>query len=162
MSKKSDIKKKIVKKRNTTLESFLSQYVIKRGSTDQIEASHTSMGPPFGKYYIPDEKLSKFHNIYHHHVFDNKLDCHLVERHQNIGPIIIDLDFKYKIDPDNNTPQRLYTTEIVEKFLILYFQEMVKVLVLDKNEEHLTHRLEDLRSAFVFEKKKPSINPKKK
>ena len=108
-------KKKIIRKKNTTLEGFLSQYVIKKSDakSGDIEASHTSMGPPFGKYYIPDEKLSKFHNFYHHHVFDNNLDCHIVERHQAIGPIVIDLDFKYEMKKTDDP--RIKYAALVEK-----------------------------------------------
>ena len=133
MSKKetdiSPSKKKIIKKRNTTLEGFLSQFIIKKGA--DVEASHTSMGPPFGKYYIPDEKLSKFHNVYHHHVFDHKKDCHLVERHQNVGPIVIDLDFKYKTS--DTLPDRRYTVSMIKGFLQLFFKEMSNILILEQD-----------------------------
>ena len=152
------------------------------------------MGPPFGKYYIPDEKLSKFHNFYHHHVFDNGFDCHIVERHQTIGPIVIDLDFKYEMNSGGEDgggegdggdeggarvegegggevrgegksglerDDRRYTPEMINEFIKMYFQEMNKILVLGVN-DHASHRIEDIRSAFIFEKPKPSVNPKKK
>ena len=49
-----------------------------------------------GKYNILDNKLDEFYNEYHKAFEKKSGKIHLVEVHKPIGPIVIDIDFRYR------------------------------------------------------------------
>lgn len=73
----------------TSLNDFLLKYKAKKGE----EFTHTSMIG--GSWNIPDKFLEKFYKVYSKEV--QKIELHLTEKHKpEYGPIVIDLDFKFK------------------------------------------------------------------
>ena len=54
--------------------------------------THTSMAG--GKYYIPDDKLDVFYDLYVESILNGDKQ-YLVEKPRDIGPLRIDFDFVY-------------------------------------------------------------------
>ncbi len=137
------------------LNSFLTLY----RSTVQKDCTHTRMIG--GKWYIPDEKLEKFYQLYSDVVresLDSSLDecdrnkyqqyLSIVEKPRPLSPIKYDLDFRYIA----HTPERRYTMEMIEDF-ILKVVSLVKSWYLVSNEDTY---------CFITEKPNPVMDTKKK
>lgn len=71
--------------------SFLLDYQVIKGS----EYTHTSIIKPTGSFYIPFEKLDDFYTLYKRAVKNND-DLYITEKHREISPILIDLDFRFE------------------------------------------------------------------
>jgi P4 family phage/plasmid primase-like protien len=112
------------------LAAFLKKH---KNTTKGAEYTHTSMGPAphmIGSYYIPSEHLDTFYDLYkkaaassqhehqHEHHHEHHQPLHFVEKHRDIGPIVIDLDFR------QSQSTRVYTKQHVKD--ILY--ELMKVV----------------------------------
>ena len=109
--------------------------------------THTSMGKPFGSYNISGEAVYRqFLKLYYEGVFEKKIPMYIIEKHEDVGPIVIDLDFKKslpKLKPVNKK-DRLYTQEAINKFIEAYIgilkdfiivpEDKQKIFVLEKNE----------------------------
>jgi P4 family phage/plasmid primase-like protien len=119
---------------------FLEDHRVVKGQSH----THTSMG--MGKYagsfYIRTSEMDMFYILYEKAIFQDK-PLHLIEKHEEIGPIVIDFDFKYEFDQHD----RVHTVEHIEKIVFLYIQEIVNLFEIEKDDARLT--------AFVFERNKP-------
>lgn len=73
------------------LSQFLSKFRVDRGH----EFTHTSLGRPGGSYYIPSSSYSAFMDTYRAAVARGD-ELHLTERHRHIGPVVVDLDFRFE------------------------------------------------------------------
>jgi P4 family phage/plasmid primase-like protien len=71
--------------------SFLLHYQVEKGS----EYTHTSIVKPAGSFYIPSDKLDDFYAKYRLGVRYND-DLYVTEKHRDISPIVIDLDFRFE------------------------------------------------------------------
>ena len=139
----SNVKINITKKNTGLLQDFIKKYRVNKGEN----YTHTLMGPPWGIYNIPEKDIDEFFNVYHKAVFINGEPSYLVEKHEEIGPILIDLDFRYE-----NTSERLYNHDTIREFLNKYSELLHEYLELQ--EKHCR--------AFVFEKSQPVKDQKKK
>ena len=103
--------------------------------------SHTSLSD--GKYFIPDDEkiLSEFFEKYNIALQNNE-KLHLVERHAEYGPIVIDLDFKFK----KEKIKRLITDEHI-KYVVKQYNKVIKKLLNITNDIQL--------ESFIFQKQKP-------
>ena len=102
-----------------------------------------------GSYKIPDEDLAKFYEIYHEKVFGEKKYEFLTEvQDRKIGPICVDMDFRYPFEIDGKTPERQHNTETIFDIIQLYLEKMAELIVFTPN----THF-----NIFAFEK--PTVNP---
>lgn len=119
---------------------FFNKYKIE-DDTDQI-ITHTCCGPPFGKYSIPNSKLSKFYKLYANSLTDSDKQMHITEKRTEASPLVIDLDFKQ----DLNHTKRYYTDENIKKVIALYNMRIQKYIDIP------SCKLE----AFVFEKEEPN------
>lgn len=81
------------------MDIFLKRYRVKKG----YEYTHTSLSG--GSYYIPSDMEDEFHRIYVEALRSNRV--HMTEKHRDISPILIDLDFRQE---DGN---HIYTAEII-------------------------------------------------
>ena len=54
-------------------------------------------------------------------MFDDGKEAYLTERHNDISPILIDLDLRHTADNSN----RKYTYEFVENFVEIYIKEII-------------------------------------
>ena len=118
------------------LNDFLTQYKV-----DKSPISHTSMTG--GKYFIPEDKNTEFLEIYHHDILEGKKPCYLVERHSEYGPVVIDIDIKYKTE----TGERGYTIEVLEKIMKIYMKYLEKYININESN----------RTGYILEKKKPTF-----
>lgn len=119
----------------SVVAKFLNAYKIEKGSP----FTHTSLKG--GSYYIPTNEMDKFMEIYKVALVNGE-DLYLTEKHRDISPILIDLDFRH------DTPERLYTEEHLLKFLTVL-------------KKHITDYIEvkdDMLQFFVLEKPKPRKN----
>ena len=117
--------------------AFLAKYALDTDSTNIL--THTCFGQPYGRYSIPDDKLSEFYELYANALVIG--ETHVIERPKEVGPLILDIDYytedKKRHYTENHTRGLI---EIINKFVIKTF----------KVNEHMT-------KAFVFEKRNPSI-----
>ena len=132
------------KKKYTDLIDFLK----KNKTIPEKLFTHTALGQPPnsypGSYCIDDNNLSLFHNLYNKYVFEDSNTVHLTEKHKDISPILIDLDFRHS----STLNKRQYTNEFIVLFLELYTAE-IKKLIPTLNDEKLV--------GFVLEKTKPNF-----
>ncbi len=79
-------------------------------------STHTSIGDPGGAWHISDEYLEHFYSMYGEICFKFNVNCHLTERHKEVSPILIDLDFRYDLEH----PNRLFDIEFIKNIVKLY------------------------------------------
>ena len=102
----------------------LKYYLQKHKTIPEKSFTHTALGEPPksypGSYCIDDSELEDFFTVYTNTVFKHNIPAHLTERHREIGPILIDLDFRHKPKPaGDKTPfERKYTAKFVEDMII--------------------------------------------
>jgi len=121
------------------LASFLSKYYAK----DASKANYLGLEYPKGSFNIPDDKMAAFINLYLD-VIQTDHPVTLVERHSEIGPVVIDLDFVTKEEG------RFYTDKTLENCVRLYNNVIRKYL--DVTDEDL--------EAYVTEKPEPTFRSK--
>ena len=89
----------------TPFKTFLGKFKVDKGHP----FTHTSIGNPKGSYYIPVEDVEPFFDAYRK-AFRSKEILHLTEKHREIGPVLIDLDFRFEITPsDKDEARRRYS-----------------------------------------------------
>lgn len=113
-----------------SLQKWLRQFEVEKGS----ELTHTSIGKPACSYYIPTDKQEVFTALYIA-AMEAEQPLHLTEKHRDISPILIDLDFRQ--DQDTH----VYTTETIEEIIAALFKPIQEFLVVPQNPK-----------AFVLEK----------
>lgn len=130
----------------SALSQFLKQHFVTKENPKPI--THTRIGSKEdgiagGSYHIPDDKYEQFMELYYNHVFVNGANEYLTEKQREIGPIAIDLDFRY----DYAVTTRQHTTEHILDFINMYLEELKKVYAFVENTKI---------DVFVFEK--PEVN----
>lgn len=132
------------------LYKFLNQF---KADPGRHQISHTSMGIPYGRFSITGkQQRDKFMKLYNSAIMEGAT-LHLTENHRSQGPIIVDLDMKYK--SDNN--KRMYTIDHIMKVIKEYNRIITKYLKLD--ETRLPDEVgnsECVLQVFVFEKPTPT------
>lgn len=122
---------------------------IQKHRTDS-DWTHTSFGPPNGKFMIDGLDYDKFLNLYKRVV--KYKDLHLTERQKAVGPLLLDFDFRIDKDADEKEDRkyrRKYTRENILDIIELFNKAILKYLKIRKIE------------AFVFEKDKPTYDSNK-
>jgi P4 family phage/plasmid primase-like protien len=123
--------------------SFLAKHKVLKGD----DMSHTSMGYPSGSYYISYDNTPEFIKLYHEHL-ETGGNMHLTEKHKNISPVLIDLDFRYKKLSD--AVDRVYTQEHLREFLTEYMKCLNEYV-----------EMNDETTIYVLEKEKPTYDTDK-
>ena len=125
---------------NQTYEEFLEKHVADKS---QKIYSHQSLCCKKIKYAIKVDEYPTFLDLYHGFAFENNGDVYLSEKHADIGPVIIDLDFKHDYIKGNKT--RCYNNgDFLEIFLTSCMAIMTKYFNIQDDVA---------RYAFVLEKK---------
>lgn len=124
--------------RMTDLKDFLKQHRVDKGAT----FTHTCMGGS-GSYFIPDDDLNTFYDLYVEHIENNQGALHLTEKSTPIGPLRVDLDFIYPKD----VVKHQHTQQQVLDFVNSYMAEVAKLVKLPEQVE-----------VFVTEKDRPTID----
>lgn len=107
--------------------------------------SHTAMGSPPGKFFIPEDDMSQFYGLYIEAIRDdNRL--YLTERPREVGPLRIDFDFIY----EQKTEKHLHTQDQVVAFTKAYMGMMKEYLILPETV-----------NVYIMEKRRPTFDQKK-
>ena len=120
------------------LSSFLNNHRI----TDRnIKPTHTGMSQMMGKYHVSIDDRQQFFDLYTKSLGKGEL-LYLTEVHEDLGPIVIDIDMRFPIDAGF---KRKYTDDDIANIVRAYHTQIRHFL---KTEE------KDI-VAFVFEKPSP-------
>ncbi len=140
-----------IKKENKlpSLDDFLKAYRVSQQDKINTKITHTALPNPGirsgGSYHIPVDKMEAFYQVYYNDVFENNMIYHLTEaHHQEVSPILIDLDFRQKID-DNPNINKIYSNEDIKTYLKVFHEVLSQYI----DEE----QLKELEVAYVMEKK---------
>lgn len=111
-------------KKPNSLEDFLKTCRKKEGQ----EHTHTKIGDANrgikgGSYVITDDIQEKFLEVYHRDIFERNRENNLTEKHREKGPIVIDLDFRFKGEVD-----RQYDDSFLMSFITIYLEELKSIL----------------------------------
>ena len=118
--------------------------------SNNLKATHISMGNFKGSYHITEDKLEKFRKLYRKYI-KNSIPS-ILELHLEQGPIVIDLDFKYtlsasiNLDLENNG--RKYLLSDITKIIKNYNYILLTYLKLTDYDMHV----------YIMEKPKPKIS----
>lgn len=105
--------------------------------------THTSLAG--GKYFIGEDDIPKFYELYVESIMDQEKQ-YLVEKSSEIGPLRIDFDFIYERSHDKH----LHTREQVCSFVKAYMGEIKQYL-----------ELPETVKLYIMEKRKPTLDSKK-
>jgi P4 family phage/plasmid primase-like protien len=130
--------------KRTALYDYLEKNCLVRKGE---EFTHTSIYDPTASYYISPEQTAKFFELYKTAV-SNDVDLYLTEKHRDVGPIVIDLDFRF--DTDNQ--ERRYTQDDIERVVSVYAKTLNKYISKEGIEE------DSKFDVYVMEKPSPVIN----
>lgn len=103
--------------------SFLLKYQVTKGS----DFTHTSIVKPTGAFYIPPEKIDDFYALYKKGVQCNE-DLYVTEKHRDISPILIDLDFRFA---KTTKIERQFTNDHIDKIITIYSKAINKFIAVD-------------------------------
>tara|TARA_B100000700_G_C15058940_1_gene864480 strand:- start:1275 stop:3962 length:2688 start_codon:yes stop_codon:yes gene_type:complete len=133
------------------IKKFLRERSVKKSDVPDGETfkyTHLSMSNPKCSYFIKDEDIEEFHDLYYKAVFEKKQVMCIVEKHNESSQLLIDLDLRF----DMNDNFRKYTADTIIDFIRLYMQVIEKyVNITDERQRH----------AYIFEKSKPAVDMKK-
>lgn len=143
----------MVKQKNSSVGSSYNPYTtplytyLKTKQASEFVYSHTSISG--GKYYIPNECMSEFMELYYQHVFVSKYPAHLTEgiRDCEYTPIKIDFDMRYY----RPTLERIYTIDQIGAVCQSYIRTL---------EEYLENIEDEERDFYVMEKSSPTFDIK--
>ena len=114
--------------------------LVQKGS----EFTHTSIYDPMASYYISPDKTETFFKLYNEAVLKGA-DMYMTEKHRDIGPVVVDLDFRFPYN-DGDEVVRKYKDEDIIKIVKLY-ASVLSEFVEDQN----TFKL------YVMEKPSPVL-----
>jgi P4 family phage/plasmid primase-like protien len=101
-----------------SLRSFLDSH-----RTTESDWHLTGMGKDVGKYSVEDEEYDQFLKLVQGHIFGpTPAASSLLERHREVGPLLVDLDFRY---PSGGPLIRRYEDRHVRKFVAHLMAAMI-------------------------------------
>jgi len=124
--------------KNIKLNNFLKEHEV---SGDGVYHTHTAFGDPWKKYDIPDELYDEFMSLYIASVAEASREHHMIERPKRVGPLLIDFDFKYKVEPNKSDERRYseidikYVVKVMNSIILKYVEcgmDNLKAFVLEK------------------------------
>jgi P4 family phage/plasmid primase-like protien len=118
---------------------FLARLRVQKGD----EFTHTSIVRPSASYYVPVDLSDEFFERYEA-ALEAGEDLFLTERHREVSPVLIDLDFRWDIDatasasastssavsPTHQPLQRRYSRDDVEAFVKAYCDALAEFVEL--------------------------------
>lgn len=112
-------------------------------NTSSTAFTHT--GLKGGKYWIPDDKLDQFYDLYSEWILDGK-PAFLVEKNTRIGSLRVDFDFVY----ESGVKTHQHTREQVISFCKAYMAQVGEYLELPETVD-----------LYIMEKRKPTFDEKR-
>ena len=103
--------------------SFLQKYQIVKGS----EHTHTSFIKPTGAFYIQAGFQDQLFDVYKRCMREGEM-LYVTEKHRDIGPVLIDLDFRY--EKTSSAPSRFHTTDDIYSIVDAYLEALSKYVVM--------------------------------
>lgn len=92
--------------------NYLQRYKVEKMSV----FTHTSIVKPSGAFYIPTDEMDVFFPMYNRALLAGE-DLYMTEKHRDIAPFLIDLDFRFE---KTDNMQRRYTLEHVKQIIMIY------------------------------------------
>ena len=105
--------------------------------------THTSLAG--GKYFISEDDIPKFYELYVESIVDQEKQ-YIVEKSSDIGPLRIDFDFIY----ERTINKHQHTREQVSSFVKAYMGEITQYL-----------KVPEKVQLFIMEKRRPTLDTKK-
>jgi P4 family phage/plasmid primase-like protien len=111
-------------------DEFMRTHKVNREST--LPKTNTRIGsqggsgePIYGGIYsIPESKYSEFLKLYYNHIVEGGTPEYLTEKQlENDGPILIDIDLRYKYD----VKQRIHTKEHIDDIVVAYLDVLKEI-----------------------------------
>lgn len=110
------------------VQEFILNHKVEKG----CEFTHTSLARPAASFYVPADELDGFYAIYASAV-ENKEDLHITEKNRHIGPLLIDLDFRYVLDANSDGAMaRQYTQDDIVNIVKKYMEIVAEYLELNE------------------------------
>lgn len=98
-------------------QRFLGRFHVSKGAP----FTHTSLGKPSGSFFIPVEYNTEFHKLYSDSLNEGCAELHITEKNRHIGPMKVDLDFRWPEGHVVNDNGHAYTNEDVDTIIRTYF-----------------------------------------
>ncbi len=117
---------------------FLNQFKVKKGEV----FNYTLTAKPFGAFFIPQNRLEEFNELYTAVVETGDVPC-LTEKPGKYSPILIDLDFKYELSA--NEPTRKHTVAQIDEVVKIYYDFLDRYIELNERNSQ----------CFIFERPSP-------
>jgi len=133
----------------TLFYNWLYQFYKYDKNNIKHKITHTSIGEPTGCFYIPDEDLNIFNNKYFEtlkKIENTNSKLHIIEVHNELSPILIDLDIHIPLDYS-----RTYDFNFIKNIISLY-NKIIKANI-EVNDDDL--------KVYIFEKSHPVENKTK-
>jgi P4 family phage/plasmid primase-like protien len=134
---------------NNQFRDFLKAHKVMKVDKVKKDHTHTSFGDPFGSYKIPDEHIDTFHKLYDNELQKKSNHLHMIERHREYSPILIDIDEKYDI----SVTERQHTEDHIKLLSKMYIDEICETFNIESSDKSI--------KAFIFEKNNIKIPSKK-
>ena len=113
---------------------------------NKSEGNHTHTSLSGGKYFIKEDDMSKFYDLYYESTFEDHDKHYLVEKNTHIGALRVDFDFVY----DAEIKKHQHTQEQVLSFVKAYVGQLKEYI-------QIPSKLE----IFIMEKRLPTFDQKK-
>jgi len=126
---------------------MLNKNRVDKASTDK-KHTHMSLGMPVGSYDFSGEKNHKFLDLYVKVARCGTNNIYMTEAHLPQGPILIDIDIKYKLKEESTS--HLYNSQHIETLLSLYIKYIKKYLNIS----------DDNFKIYLLEKSRPTLKEK--
>ena len=111
--------------------TFLKKYSVDKGAPyTHTRIPDKSLNIYGGKYYIPKEKCNEFYKLYVEYVIKNDNLEFLTEKQNEVGPIMIDLDFRYDVAVESRQHSQSEILDIID----LYITKMKEIINIGDNE----------------------------
>lgn len=125
------------------LHKFLDDHRVGKGGV----FTHTTFGGGTGSFFIGEDEMDTFYELYVEHIENNQGPLHITEKSTPIGSLRVDLDFIYAKD----VLKHQHTQDQVLAFLGAYMSEVQKLL-----------RVPEGIEIYVLEKARPTIDEKQR
>ena len=155
MSSELKFHHKKIEWKNYIFNSFRVDHSLK---PTHIKPTHTSIGSPKvngvrehpgGSFNIPEECQENFYKRYAEFGFKWDIDLHLTESHKDVGPVLVDLDFRY----NSSDSERKFDFNFI-KNIVSFYSEIIDSCYTHLPKEHL--------EAYVLLKDNTVYDDKKK
>jgi P4 family phage/plasmid primase-like protien len=109
----------------TSLHSFLQSHRVVKGDANYGNWNLTGITDRVdkGTYLVPDAEYDTFLGLVNDHIFGARpMTSSLLERHRDVGPLLVDLDFRYDA---GGTLRRRFRPDHIRDFVAEYVAAMI-------------------------------------